>query len=71
MTKWDKWAKCPCGEYMTAPMGSIWFTKNSFPVCPSCGGPGSSYRLVTARLLWNGKWWNPLTWFSTKMEEKC
>ncbi len=64
---WDKFAICKnCGYYYN----SIGDHANAFSKpCDKCG---EIYwdTMVIAKEIFNGKWWNPLTWFNNKLERK-
>ncbi len=65
--RWDKFAVCEkCGYHEEA----IGDHANVFrKVCPSCGNTNWKTGVVGQRVF-TGKWWNPPTWFDTKLVTK-
>ncbi len=64
---WDKYAICTkCGYYRI----SLGDHANAFQeVCPKCGEQNWDTKVI-AQEIFTGKWWNPLTWFDSKLVKK-
>lgn len=62
---WDKYARCNGCKKIVAPenFSNVFF----IPACPECG-IDNDVEIVTARQVYKGKWYNPLTWFSYEWE---
>ena len=64
---WDKYAICKkCGYYKTAIGDHATVFRQ---VCDSCGEQLWDTEVI-AREVWNGKWYNPFTWFDLKLEKR-
>lgn len=60
--QWHKRAFCSCGRDLEEPFtGDLWFTRQHFPVCPTCGGSAYGYVLKTVRKVYRG-WFKPTTY---------
>lgn len=64
---WGKYAQCKdCDVIVTHEQFSSPFF---VPNCPRCGAD-HNFKIVTARLVREVKWYNPLTWLNEKWEVK-
>ena len=64
---WDEYARCNKCKKIVA-QGK--FSSSFFvPVCPKCGA-NNDMTMVTAKNVYKGKWYNPLTWFRFEWEIK-
>ena len=68
MSNWGGYAIHKCGEY-------FWCGSGMYPhyfkdrICSECGEEGE-WKVETARQVFAGVWYNPLTWFNFQLEVK-
>jgi NAD-dependent SIR2 family protein deacetylase len=66
---WNKYARCvECKNILKEYDFSI-NMKFFMPVCPKCGAE-NNVEPVTTRLVYKGKWFNPLTWIDYEYQIK-
>lgn len=65
---WNHYAIHECGHFEDVPFGNSGFLTSFGKLCTKCGkGWNDSVEVFVAREVFDGKWWNPLTWFQNKL----
>lgn len=69
---WKHYAEHKCGHIERVSFGEKRFLTDLGRLCSRCGEPwrDGEFKMFVGREVWDGKWYNPLTWFKFKVIRK-